>query len=132
MCILRFIYFGYTTSVQFQISTNKERHSRLGEDNLDDTLEYDFAGECLKVKKIEDVNAKKSGLLNDQNVGQETEAEKNSDSMELIVSDPLTPITKTQACVLYCGSPNPCTSYLKDENSANIKECITDLEREKY
>lgn len=84
------------------------------------------------MKKIEDVNAKKSDLLNYQNIGQEAEAEKNSDSMELIVSDPLTPITKTQACVPYCGSFNPCTSYLKDENSANIKESITDLEREKY
>lgn len=132
MCILRFIHLGYSTFIRFQISTNKERHSRLGEDNLDDTLEYDFAGECLKVKKNEDVNAKKSDALNDQNVGQEFESEKFPGSRELIVWDPLTPIPNTQACVPYCGSLNPCNSYLKAEKNANIKESITDLETEKY
>lgn len=83
------------------------------------------------MKKIEDVNAKKSDLLTDQNIGKEAEAEKFPGSMELIVSDPLTPIPKTETCVPYCGSLNPCTSYLKAENSANIKESITDLERER-
>ncbi|KYO22692.1 hypothetical protein Y1Q_0003200 [Alligator mississippiensis] len=31
-----------------EISTKKELHFRLGEDNLDDTLEYDFSGPALR------------------------------------------------------------------------------------
>lgn len=95
------------TFVCFQISTNKERHSRLGEDNLDDTLECDFSGPPLRAKDLEELQMKYDVLLLEPT--HEVKAQTDS-----VLMNPVTPLVSSSQG---CGASNPCISYL---NAADV------------
>nr|XP_060622899.1 uncharacterized protein LOC132770026 isoform X2 [Anolis sagrei ordinatus] len=73
-----------------EVSTNKERHSRLGEDNLDDTLEFDFSRRTLRAEEFKELYTKDSSLLVDQDTGHEVKAtvEEHQDSKQMAKSIP--------------------------------------------
>ncbi|CAM2112668.1 unnamed protein product [Caretta caretta] len=58
-----------------EISTKKDQHSRLGEDNLDDTLEYDFSGPALRRERL----GSQKPLMGDSNPAKSEDARQPGD-----------------------------------------------------
>ncbi|KAL8190639.1 UNVERIFIED_CONTAM: hypothetical protein K2H54_057339 [Gekko kuhli] len=105
----------------WMISTNKERHSRLGEDNLDDTLEYDFSGLPLKEKKLEELQRLDSNPLVDQDTTHIVET-------EIKESVPLAPIPPAPSCVLVSICPSsPCSSNMDVPGILEMKDSVAGL-----
>ncbi|KAJ7320477.1 hypothetical protein JRQ81_019988 [Phrynocephalus forsythii] len=94
-----------------EISTNKERHSRLGEDNLDDTLEYDFSAPPLREKKLKELQTY-DVLLPDKATHHEVKAQTDSG---LMMDPDILPVSRSPEC----GISNPYISY---KNVADIPE----------
>lgn len=61
--------------VCLQISTKKDQHSRLGEDNLDDTLEYDFSGPALRRERL----GSQKPLMGDSNPAESEDVRQTGD-----------------------------------------------------
>ncbi|CAI5772709.1 Hypothetical predicted protein [Podarcis lilfordi] len=110
-----------------EISTKKERHYRLGEDNLDDTIEYDYSGPALRFEKSKPLQTKDSCSLANEDTGHDVEAKtvEAPDSVLTTQPVPLTPVPVTEGCVLHCSPPSPSIIKL---NSAMIPTTKNSIE----
>lgn len=111
---------NYPTSVWLQVSTCKEKHTRLGEDNLNDTLEYDFGDQPCIEEKLEELKAKGNDLMANQNACHVTETQ-FEDLMLLNGSFRLAPSPVIQPCVHNCSHSSPSCDLDKDVDNILAK-----------
>ncbi|XP_078245084.1 uncharacterized protein LOC144587746 [Pogona vitticeps] len=102
-----------------EISTKKERHSRLGEDNLDDTLEYDFFGPPLRVKELKEFQIKDDGLQLDKANNHELKVQTNAVP---IMNSVIPLVSRSQEC----GTSSPCISCLNAADNPATNDSVED------